>query len=57
MDINIWVDLSSLWPAGSVCSPAGVGGETAGRMEQQSGRTEDDRECGERENVQNVALN
>ena len=58
MDINIWADLSSLRPAGSVCRPASVGVETAGWMERGSGgaerlgcsrskgRTEDDRESG-----------
>lgn len=50
MDINIWVDLSSLRPAGSVCERVGVGVETAGWMESGSGRTKTDSvETGDRE--------
>lgn len=32
MDVNIWADLSSLRPAGSVCKLASVGVEAAGRV-------------------------
>ena len=35
MDINIWADLSSLWPAGSVCKLASVGVETAEWIERE----------------------
>lgn len=61
MDINIWADLSSLWPAGSACKLAGVGVETVGWMEQGSGRTEQHKErhrrwCGKRSGLKTDPL-